>query len=123
LKGLFKDSDFVLKNLPTWVGNLTSRIDFATGCATKLQSVAERDSRIRRRLEDIYRRGHLNNTTLGAIERKARTAGIDTSDIIVGGKAVFDEKNRFKLLRVLNEEPYTGFISGTHWYAERRTKQ
>ena len=122
-EGLFKDSEFVRRNLPTWLGHLTSRITFLGDGAAKIQAVAERDSRIRRRLEDIYRRGHLKKTTIEEIEKKAHAAGIDTSDIIVGGKAVFDENNRFKLLRVLNEEPYSGFISGTRWYAERRSAQ
>lgn len=117
---LFRGEEVLVARLPEFVAKIAARLPLADEAVKELEARAVSDSRLRRRLLSLHERGHLATVTVADIRREAKKQGLDTKKLINGGKLVIDEIDAGTLLKLLNEDLFTGGLSGARFAAERK---
>lgn len=117
---LFRDTGIIEQHVRTWVDSIGAQIPLAADSARSLIDVARTDSRTWRKLREIERRGHLRKIKLKDIEAYAAKVGLDPKAVVQGGKLVFDPKDRFSFLHLLNEDLYHGPLTDERFEAQRK---
>jgi len=117
---LFREVGLVEKHINSWISGITDHLPMSSASVDSLRSVALRDSRTWRRLRDIERRGHLAHVGLDQVGEYAANVGLDPKKVIVGGALVFDPAERFGFLHLLNEDLYTGPLTGEAFESQRK---
>jgi hypothetical protein len=120
---LFRESEAVLARVPDWVGGIAQHLPLAGDGAETLAEKARSNSRLRRRLQAIYERGHLRDVDIGAVRRHIRALGLPEEEMISGGELVVDETDPMTLLYLLNEDFFTGGLTTTGFRSERKSQR
>ncbi len=118
---LFRGEAVLVQRLPEFVAEIAAHLPLADETAKELQERAATDSRLRRRLLSLHERGHLATVTLTDIRREAKAQGLDTTKLIKHGKLVIDEVDAGTLLKLLNEDLFTGGLSKMRFAVERKS--
>lgn len=118
---LFKDNEYLVSNIPTWVNAIPMHLPLAPGSADTLVERCKSNSRLRRRLETIHRRGHLATVDISAVREEAIRQGIDASQIIRNGQLHFDQASTDDLLKLLNEDLLIGGLSGSKFAVDKKS--
>ena len=92
-----------------------------TGTTTRSDFNSERDIVTWRRLRDIEHRGHLATVTLDQVRDYAGHVGLEPDKVVVDDELVFDPAERFGFLHLLNEDLYTGPLTGEAFESQRKS--
>jgi hypothetical protein len=117
---LFRDADFIASHVSDWVRGITDHLPLDEDGANALAAAAQSDSRISRRLRTIFARGHLANVTIQRLRREIVSQGLDPQRFIANGRLTFNWDDRYDLLGILNEDLFTGGLSGIHYRVDRK---
>lgn len=118
---LFRGAPELGERIPVWAASITQHLPIDNEGAGRLVEAAKRNSRLARRLRSIYEQGHLVNVTIAQLRQEARTQGLDETALFDGDKLVIDESTDIDaLLRLLNEDLFTGGLSGRKYAADRK---
>jgi antitoxin component HigA of HigAB toxin-antitoxin module len=118
---LFKESEAILENVPAWVESITDHLPIAGDGAAALAEKCRSDSRLRRRLRAVADRGHLQNVTLDQIRAHLEQLELPEDCFIVEDELVFDDADPFTLMALLNEDLFSGGLTGTGFRSERKS--
>lgn len=118
---LFRDIGLVERHVDDWVKGITDHLDMGPKSVADLTAVARRDPRTWRKLREIRQRGHLANVDLSDVRKYARKIGIDPDKVIQGRELVFDPRERFSFLHLLNEDLYRGPLTDEPFEAQRKS--
>ncbi|MEM9518960.1 MAG: hypothetical protein AAGA37_06560 [Actinomycetota bacterium] len=117
---LFREIGLVEKHVSTWIEGITDHLPMSAASIDSLREVALGDSRTWRRLRDIERRGHLKDVSLEQVASYAGQVGLEADSVVVDGELVFDPAQRFGFLHLLNEDLYTGPLTGEAFESQRK---
>lgn len=117
---LFREIGLVEKHVSTWIEGITDHLPMSAASIDSLREVALGDSRTWRRLRDIERRGHLADVSLDQVASYAGQVGLEADSVVVDGELVFDPSQRFGFLHLLNEDLYTGPLTGEAFESQRK---
>lgn len=117
---LFKDDDFLTRNIPKWVQAIADELPFAPGSDEVLIERGMSNTRRRRRLEAIVERDHLRGVKIGMLRAMAKRCGLDTSRIIKRNQLVVDAETIDDVLKLLNEDLFVGGLSGDSFEVDKK---
>jgi len=117
---LFRDSDFISSHIPEWIDAIADHLPIDRDGAQQLADAAASDSRLSRRLRSISARGHLRRVSVPRLRQEILAQGLNPEAFIRRGKLVFEWEHRFDLLSILNEDLFTGGLSGIHYRVDRK---
>jgi hypothetical protein len=117
---LFKDERALLAHIPEWIDAIARQLPVNDQARAVLTEHCRRSTRLRRRLETIAGRGHLQAVTLDRIRREAEAQGLDPDRLVVDGRLQFDHASVEDLLRLLNEDLLIGGLSGSRFTVEHK---
>jgi hypothetical protein len=118
---LFRQIGLVEQHISTWISGITDHLPMNAASVAALREVALRDSRTWRRLRDIEHRGHLASVTLDEVRDYAGHVGLEPDKVVVDDELVFDPAERFGFLHLLNEDLYTGPLTGEAFESQRKS--
>jgi Domain of unknown function (DUF4868) len=112
LDQLLGDSQVLVEHVDGWVSAITSSLPIAEGQADILIERCKSSSRLRNRLRAINSRGHLSRVTIDKVEEHAKRMQLEPSEFIDNNQLVVSEANADQLLKLLNEDLFTGGLTG-----------
>lgn len=112
LDQLLGDSQILVEHVDGWVAAIATSLPIAAGQADVLIDRCKESSRLRNRLRAINSRGHLTRVTIDKVEEHAKRMQLKPSDFIKGDELVVSEANADQLLKLLNEDLFTGGLTG-----------
>jgi hypothetical protein len=118
---LFRDNAALAAQVPQWITDIAQHVPIAPGGDEILANLAQRNSRIRTRLEAIARRGHLATVTADQLASAMTEVGLDPTSYLHGGALVVEEANAHALLQFLNEDLFVGGLSAEGFRADRKS--
>jgi len=120
---IFRDAAALVDRYPDWVKEIADHLPFDGDGVKLLVEAASRDSRVSRRLRAIHERGYFRDgkVKIEHVKKVAEKEGLDESKLIRDGKLVFDPSDRFVLLKLLNEDLFTGSLSGERVEVDRKS--
>lgn len=118
---LFRETPVLQERIGAWVVDIAARLPLADDGVDRLTARCRADSRLRRRLQSIHARGHLANVTIDDIRAESLGQGLDEQALIRDGHLVFDDADPQTLLRLLNEDLFTGGLSGARFQVDRKS--
>jgi hypothetical protein len=118
---LFRGEEVLVERLPEFVAYIAAHLPIADEATKELEVKAARDSRLRRRLLALHERGHLSTVTIDAVRKEAKAQGLDPKKLIKSGKLVLEDVDAGTLLKLLNEDLFTGGLSGVRFAADRKS--
>lgn len=118
---LFRGAPELAERVPVWAKAIMDQLPIAPGGADRLIEAARRNVRFARRLRSIHEQGHLAGVTVTRLRKVARDQGLDEDTLFKGDELVIDEKtDTATLLSLLNDDLFTGGISGQKFAADRK---
>ena len=118
---LFRGAPELGERIPVWARGITDHLPVDPQSAERLMEAARRNSFLARRLRSIYEQGHLAGVSVAQLRKEARAQGLDDTTLFKGGKLLIDEStDADTLLRLLNEDLFTGGLSGRKYAADRK---
>jgi hypothetical protein len=118
---LFRDNAALAAQVPRWVADIAKHLPLVDDGDKILADLAQRNSRIRTRVEAIARRGHLATVTSRQIRKAMTEVGLDPDIYVRSGKLVIEEATANTLLQFLNEDLFVGGLSATGFRADRKS--
>ena len=112
LDQLLGDSEILVEHVDDWVAAIASSLPIAEGQAEILIDRCKESSRLRQRLRAINSRGHLRRVTIQNVEEHANRMDLEPTDFIENDELVVSEANADQLLKLLNEDLFTGGLTG-----------
>jgi hypothetical protein len=112
LDQLLGDSAVLLERVGAWVSAVADSLPIAAGQGETLIARCEQSSRLRVRLRAINSRGHLSRVGIGEVEAHAKRMKLDPKEFIENGELLVSETNADQLLKLLNEDLFTGGLTG-----------
>lgn len=122
---LFRSNEGLYGLVEKWVQNLESEIKcgIEEESLKKIKDKANSDSRIRQRLEAITQRGHLGELSVDQIKNAMEDCALEEEDYFDSdGLLKVSDENIEELLYFLNEDLYSGRISGEAFRADKKAK-
>jgi hypothetical protein len=119
--GLFRDNAALAAQVPRWVDDIAAHLPLVEGGVSILTELAQRNSRIRTRVEAIARRGHLATVTAEQISKAMSDVGLDPNTYLRDGKLVIENATAPMLVQFLNEDLFIGGLSATSFRADRKS--
>jgi hypothetical protein len=118
---LFRGAPELERRIPVWTRAITDHLPIAGGGAEILQDAATRNSRFARRLRAIYEAGHLEGIRIEQLREVAADQALDEASLFRDDQLVIDENSDTDmLLRFLNDDLFTGGLSGRRFAADRK---
>lgn len=118
---LFKSTPEMLERIPAQVQEIAARLPMSNATVEFLGARAATDTRIRRRLQSIISREHLINVDLPALRAEIERQGMRPDEFIKYGKLDVDRADVADILKILNEDLFTGGLSGEHFEVARKS--
>ncbi|WP_181118429.1 Kiwa anti-phage protein KwaB-like domain-containing protein [Rathayibacter sp. AY1B5] len=118
---IFRSQDALVSQVPQWTGDLNKSLAIETAGRDRLSTRAQRDSRIRARLEAVVRRGHLDTVPKEALIEAMREADLNP-DVLLNpeGAFVMNEEDIAPVLYFLNEDLFAGPLTKTRFRADKK---
>jgi hypothetical protein len=118
---LFRGAPELGERIPIWAKAISDQLPVAAGGTDRLIDAGRRNSRLARRLRSIYEQGHLADVTIEKLRSVARDQGLDERTLFEGDELVINENtDTTTLLRFLNDDLFTGGLSGRRFTADRK---
>ena len=118
---LFRQTEMLRAVVGSWVHEVAGHLPMDPDDETALIARVQRDSRLGRRLRAIHERGHLRDVPIERIREEIERNGLDPDRFVENGRLVWEEADTPTLLRILNEDLFTGGFSGVPFIADRKT--
>lgn len=112
LDQLLGDSKILIEHVDGWVAAVATSLPIAEDQADILIERCKASSRLRSRLRAINSRGHLSRVTIDKVEEHAKRMRLEPSDFIKDDRLVVSDTNADQLLKLLNEDLFTGGLTG-----------
>lgn len=117
---LFKGVRYFIQHIDNWVQEIADHIPLTAGSTQVLVDRCRTNTRLRRRLETIHRRGHLKDATITEVRRQAEKHSLDHKTFIYNGELDFHDVSVDVVLKLLNEDLLIGDFSGIPFAVERK---
>lgn len=115
-----RETGIVERHVAGWIGGITDHLPMAEDSMRLLHETALADSRTWRRLKEIRQRGHLAHVSLDQVRAYATQVGLEPDTVVEGDRLRFDPAQRFGFLHLLNEDLYTGLLTGERFESQRK---
>lgn len=120
---LFKNSDVVLGRVDTWIDQAFENLPITQDARERFKVKVIKNSFIRGKLEAACRRPHIREMTLEMFRHEVIAQGLDEDDLIHNAAIHLTEDNAMDVLRILNEDYYTGGLSGDHFTSSKKSRR
>lgn len=118
---LFRDQDALAQQVPQWTTDLIAAVPIEAAGRQRLEECAQRDSRIRARLEAIVRRGHLASVSKEVLREAMQSVELDADSLInADGEFLLEEEDIASVLYFLNEDLFSGSLTQTNFRADKK---
>ena len=117
---LFKEESYFRRHIEEWVAAISEPLPLAAGSRQLLMERCLTNTRLRRRVESIYRRGHLQEVTVSQIQGHAEKHGLDPG-FIQNGELDLQMGSIDDVLKLLNEDLFTGDFSGVPFAVDKKS--
>lgn len=118
---LFRETEALTARIPRYISTIAGALPLAPGAEQDLQELAMKSPRLQGRLRSLSQRGYLPNVTIEAIIASARKQGVNPDRLVQDGCLILADDDPHLLLQVLNEDLYTGDLSGITYAVDRKT--
>jgi hypothetical protein len=112
LDQLLGDSEILTQRVGDWVKMVAASLPIGPGQDSILIERCEESSRLRQRLRAIHSRGHLSRVSIAEVRAHAKRMKLKPKDFIKNDKLLVTETNVDQLLKLLNEDLFTGGLTG-----------
>jgi Domain of unknown function (DUF4868) len=119
-EALFKESAAVLAQTAAWVDKLAQALPIADEGRQWLATRLRQNSVMRRKVQSILRSDYLSMLTPETLTKKMTEHGLDPARLIINGVLIFNKDTETDMLRLLNEDLWTGDFSGDQYAATRK---
>ncbi|MDE0133120.1 MAG: DUF4868 domain-containing protein [bacterium] len=120
---LFKEENYFMLHIDNWVQAISGYLPLSSGSCQLLIEGCRTNTRLRRRLESIHRRGHLRDVPISAIHTHAEEQGLDPSRFIQNVELDLQNASIEDVLKLLNEDLFIGPFSGTQFAIDRKSQR
>lgn len=122
---LFRDVKAVVARYPDYVAAIASALPIEAASATRLVDYCTHNSGLARKLRAIKESGHLSRRriTLDEIRAYAAAEGLVADSFIDDDHITFTKSTSRDVLKLLNEDLYTGRLSGRKLEASAKTSR
>lgn len=118
---LFRGQDALASQVPAWANDLHGHTPMTEEGLARLTAKAQRDTRVRARLEAITRRGHLATVSTETLRQAMTAAGMDPDELLdSNGQLVLEEESIPQVLHLLNEDLFSGALTATGFRADKK---
>jgi len=118
LDQLLGDSQILVERVDGWVAAIATSLPIAEGQADILIDRCKESSRLRNRLRAINSRGHLTRVSIDKVEEHAKRMKLKPADFIKDNQLLVSEANAAQLLKLLNEDLFTGGLTGDRFVTD-----
>lgn len=120
-RAIFRENQDLKDQVPDWVTDVTQHLPMDETSKALLAERCLKDSRLRRRLESIKARGHLQDVKPAALKAVMRKQGLDPKKYFnAQGELHFSDETLPDVLKVLNEDLFVGELSKTMFRADKK---
>lgn len=119
-EGLFKNSEAVLSKTGEWISEVAEVIPFAEGSADELDTILRRNSVLRNKFLAVKARPYLHTITPDTLRNEMAKYGLDPADLMDGDSLKVTGQNAKDILRLLNEDLFSGGFSQQHYAASTK---
>lgn len=119
-EGLFKNSHAVLAKTSDWINDVAAVIPFADGSADELDTILKRNSVLRNKFLAVRSRPYLTTITPDALRAEMTKYGLDPAELMDGDSLKVTGQNAKDVLRLLNEDLFSGGFSRQHYAASTK---
>ncbi|MCE2530086.1 MAG: DUF4868 domain-containing protein [Acidimicrobiia bacterium] len=120
---LFKEENYFMLHVDNWVQAISDYLPLSSGSGQLLIEGCRTNTRLRRRLESIHRRGHLRDVPIAAVQTQAKEQGLDAERFIQNGQLDLHDASIEDVLKLLNEDLFIGPFSGTQFAVDRKSQR
>lgn len=117
----FKNAPEALELIPTKVQSIAAALPMTETSMKYLGDRAVSDTRVRRRLDSIVSRDHLRNVTIDSLREYIEDQGFDPDDYITDNALDIEKADVANVLKILNEDLFTGGLTGESFEASRKS--
>ncbi|MFE6387231.1 Kiwa anti-phage protein KwaB-like domain-containing protein [Nocardiopsis dassonvillei] len=118
---LFKETDVVLAKTDEWVEKLAAKVPIAEDDLAEFSKRLRSNSVLRRKVTSILQKPHLESLTADALRKKMSDRGLDPEVLMPNGSLSLTKETQSDVLRLLNEDLFTGDFSGEQYSASRKS--
>jgi len=118
---LFRETEALTERIPVYVAKIGASLQLDSEAARTLEALAAKSSRLRNKLHALSERDYLQRVTVDHVHTYMESQGMDPGRLIRGGRLVLDEADPHLLVQVLNEDLYTGQLSGNDYAVDRKS--
>lgn len=117
----FRDTPELIEKVGDWISGITTYLPIDGDGADRLKARVKDNSRLRRVLYVINKRGHLQHVPMSRIQSHIAAQGLDASTLVRANKLVFDEADPAMLLKLLNEDLFKGGLTDEGFIVDRKS--
>jgi len=118
---MFRQADELEARADEWVTGISDHVAVSPEGLGILTEGARRNTRVARRLRSIYDRGHLQGVEVATIRQAAAERGLEPDELFDGERLLITaETDLMVLLRLLNEDLFSGGLTGQEFAADRK---
>lgn len=123
-EALFRDTTVMAERFPVYAAAFAS-LGIDGPQMAQLVEHCQRDSRLGKRLRQIFESGHLaaGKVTLAHVKREVKRLGLQEDHFFVDGNLRFDEADTGTLLKLLNEDLFIGGFTDVGFEAGNKAKR
>ena len=119
-EGLFKNSPAVLSKTSDWIQDVASVLSFSDGSVEKLDTILRRNSILRNKFLAVKERAYLRTITPDALRGEMAKYGLEPAQLMDGDSLKVTEQNAKDVLRLLNEDLFSGGFSQQRYAASTK---
>jgi hypothetical protein len=121
---IFRTNEALAALVPAWVDAVQQHAPMTESGAERLRVRAHRDSRLKRRLEAIAARGHLESVSEEKLRGAMSDLGLDPDRLLTDqGELVLEDEDIPEVLNLLNEDLFFGALTATGFRADRKARR
>lgn len=117
---MFKDSPAVLAKTAEWIGEVADVVPFAVGSTDELNSILRRNSILRNKFLAVRGKNYLAKITPDGLRAEMAKYGLDPAKLMEGDALKVTGQNAKDILRLLNEDLFSGGFSHQHYAASNK---
>ncbi|MGY2872853.1 hypothetical protein ACVW00_000043 [Marmoricola sp. URHA0025 HA25] len=118
---LFRANDELAAQVPHWVETLRNHVPMTRKGAKRLEARTLRDSRLKRRLEAITTRGHLQDVDPSELREAMTQVGLDPDRLVDSkNRLTFEDEDIPEVLQFLNEDLFYGALTQSGFRADKK---
>ncbi len=118
---LFRSNAELSAQVPRWVDDLKAHVPMSKKGVKRLQDRVLRDSRLKRRLEAIVTRGHLQDVSAEKLRAEMEALDLDPDALLDSkGRLTMADEDIPEVLQFLNEDLFYGALTNAGFRADKK---